>query len=77
MSDGNIENLTYRDRCCLSNSNPVLGARHFSTGKKCFLKKMLVMVRKANYYTICKEFQVLGSLHAHCFLWVVNACCFC
>ena len=27
MSDGNIENLTYRDRCCLSNSNPVLVAR--------------------------------------------------
>ena len=44
MSDENIENLTYRVRRCLSNSNPVLVARHFSTGKKCFLKKMLVMV---------------------------------
>ena len=25
------------------------------------------------YYAICVEFQVRGSPHAHCFLWMVNA----
>ena len=44
MSNENIESLAYRERRCLSNSNPVLVARHFSTGKKCFLNKILVMV---------------------------------
>ena len=25
------------------------------------------------FYTICVEFQVRGSPHVHCFLWMVNA----
>ena len=28
---------------------------------------------KSKYYAIRIEFQVHGSLHVHCFLWVVNA----
>ena len=28
---------------------------------------------KTKYYAIHIEFQVCGSLHVHCFLWVVNA----
>ena len=64
MSQEEIENLTYRDRCCLLKSNPALVARHFQHHGQ---------LEKTKYYAICVEFQVRGSPHVHCFLWVTTA----
>ena len=40
-----------------------------------FFKEIVVdgPLGKTKYYAIGVEFQVRGSPHAHCFLWVANA----
>ena len=75
MSQEDIENLTYHDRCPLLNSNPVLVARHFQYRVEFFFKEIVVdgPSGKTKYYAICAEFQVRGSPHVHCFLWVASA----
>ena len=75
MSEEDIENLTYHDRCHLLNSNPVLVAKHFQYRVEVFFKEIVVdgPMRKTKYYTIGLEFQVRGSPHVHSLLWVTNA----
>ena len=75
MSQEEIENLTYHDRCCLLNSNPVFVARHFQHRVEVSFKETVVdgPLEKTKYYATCVEFQVRGSPHVHCFLWVTNA----
>ena len=60
LSEEDIRNLAYHQRCQLLNSNPVLVARHFQYRVEVFFKEIRV------------EFQVRGSPHMHCFLWVMN-----
>ena len=39
LSEDEIQDLSYQDRCKLLNKNPVLVARYFSLDLRCFLKK--------------------------------------
>ena len=75
MSEEDIENLTYHDRCHLLNSNPVLVAKHFQYRVEVFFKEIVVdgPMGKTKYYAIGLEFQVRGSPHVHSLLWVTNA----
>ena len=75
LSDLDIINLSYQDRCNLLNSNPVLVARHFQYRVEIFFKEIVINspLGKTKYYVIRVEFQVRGSPHIHSFLWMVNA----
>ena len=75
MSDEEVNNLSYFERCELLNSNPVLLARHFQYRVEAFFKEILMKgpLGKILNYAIRVEFQVRGSPHVHCFIWVENA----
>ena len=62
MSEEDIENLTYHERCRLLNSNPVLVVRHFQYQVEVFFKEIAVdgPLGKTKYYAIRVEFQVRG-----------------
>ena len=42
LSEDNIKNLSYQDRCRLLNSNPVLVAKHFLYRVEVFFKEIIV-----------------------------------
>ena len=75
MTDKEINELSYMERCEILNSNPVLVARHFQFRVETFFKIIVVNgpLGKVNYYAIRVEFQFRGSPHIHSFLWVLNA----
>ena len=75
LSEENLKNLSYQDRCRLLNSNPVLVAEYFYYQVEVFFKEIIVdgPLGKTKYYAIRLEFQVCDSPHAHYFLWVFNA----
>ena len=75
MSEEDIENLSYHDRCHLLNSNPVLVARYFQYRVDVFFNEIVVdgPLAKTKYCAIHVEFQVHGSPHVHCLLSVGNA----
>ena len=75
LSDEEIANMSYLDRCDILNKNPVLLARHFQYRVELFFKTILIdgPVGKTVYYAIRVEFQLRGSPHIHSFLWVLNA----
>ena len=72
MSEEDIDNLTYLDRCRLLNSNPILVARDFQYRVEVFFKEIVVdgPLGKTKYYAIRVKLQIRGSPHVHCFLWV-------
>ena len=60
--------------CRLLNSNPVLVAKHFQNQAEFFFKGSVVDGPLGKIqYTVCVDFQVHGSPHVRCFLWVDNA----
>ena len=75
LSDEQINELSYFDRCKYLNFYPVLLARHFQYRVESFFKEIVVNgpLGKVTYYAIRVEFQVRGSPHIHSFLWVLNA----
>ena len=75
LSEAQINNLSYFERCSYLNINPVLLARHFQYRVEVFFKEIVVdgPLGKVTYYAIRVEFQVRGSPHIHSFLWVLNA----
>ena len=75
ISDEEIDNLSYNDRCKILNSNPILLARHFQYRLETFFKEIVVdgPLGKTTYYVIRIEFQLRGSPHSHNFLWILNA----
>ena len=70
-----VWNLSYHGRCRLLNSNPILVARHLQYQVEAFFKEIVVggPFRKIKKHVTDVKFQVCGSPHVHCFLWVVNA----
>ena len=64
MSEEDIGNSTYHDRCCVLNSNPVLVARHFQCWVEVFFKEIAVdgPLGKTKYYAIQKETLVAEPL---------------
>ena len=74
LSEDEIQDLSYQDRCKLLNKDPVLVARHFQFIVDMFFKEIILdgPLGKTKYYVIRVEFQVRGSPHIHSFLWIVN-----
>ena len=75
LSDDEIKNLSYEERCKYLNTNPVLVARHFQYRVQVFFKEILLdgPLGKTEFYVYRVEFQVRGSPHIHSFLWIKNA----
>ena len=75
LSQDDISNIDYFQRCEILNSNPVLLARHFQYRVEVFFKEIIIdgPFGKVKYYAIRVEFQFRGSPHIHSFLWVINA----
>ena len=74
MSDAEIANMTYNEKCKMLNSNPVIVAKHFQYRLECLFKDVFLgcgdPVGKILYDAIRIEFQFRGSPHAHCFIWI-------
>ena len=72
LTDDQIQNMNYEDRCRYLNMNPVFVARHFQYRVETFFKEILLngSLGKVKYHVIRVEFQVRGSPHVHVFIWV-------
>ena len=72
LSEEELKNLSYQERCNLLNNNPV--ARHFQYKVKVFFKEIILdgPLGKTKY-AMRIEFQERGSPHAHLFIWIFNA----
>ena len=75
ISDQELKNLSYQERCNLLNNNQVLVARDFKYNVKVFFKEIILNgpLGKTKYYTIRIEFQERGSPHVHSFIWIFYA----
>ena len=60
ITDDDIENLTYADRCKILNQNPVLLARQFQYRVELFFRTIVIHgpLGKTLYYAIRVEFQL-------------------
>ena len=74
LSNEEISNMSYENRCLYLNKNPVFVARHFQYRVETFFKEIILNGPLGNvkYHVIRVEFQVRGSPHVHVFLWIVN-----
>ena len=75
LSQEQVDNLDFFERCAYLNLNPVLLARHFQYRLEAFFTTIVLngSLGKVTYHVMRIEFQVRGSPHVHCFLWVLNA----
>ena len=75
ISDEEVDEMPYHERCDTLNKNPVLVARHFQYRVEMFFKIIVLdgPLGKTQYYAIRVEFQVRGSPHIHSFIWILNA----
>lgn len=75
ITDDQINELSYFERCQYLNLNPVLLARHFQYRVEVFFKEIVVngQLGKVSYQAVRVEFQLRGSPHIHSFLWILNA----
>ena len=77
MSDAEIAELTYDEKCRMLNSNPVVVAKHFQYRLECLFKDILLgscdPIGKILYDAIQIEFQFQGSPLAHCFIWIKDS----
>ena len=74
LTENEINDMSYADRCKYLNMNPVFVARHFQYRVELFFKEIVLNgpLGKVNYHVIRVEFQVRGSPHVHVFLWIEN-----
>ena len=74
MSDAEIANMTYNEKCRMLNSNPIIIAKHFQYRLECLFKDVLLgcgdPVGKILYDAIRIEFQFRGFPQVHCFIWI-------
>ena len=73
LSEEELKNLSYEDRCSLLNNYSVLVARHFQYKVEVFFKEIIIdgPLGKTKY-AIRIEFQKRGSPHVHLFIWILN-----
>ena len=73
MTDEEIENLSYNEKCSLLNLNPVIVAKHFQHRVETFFKDVLLSnakpIGQIVYYALWIEFQMQGSPHLHSLIW--------
>ena len=69
LSDEELKNSRYQERCNLVNNNPVLVARHFQYKVRVFFIEIIFdgPFGKLKYYGIRIEFHERGSPHMHFF----------
>ena len=74
ISDEEVDEMSYHERCDTLNKNPVLVARHFQYRVEMFFKIIVLdgPLGKTQYYAIRVEFQVRGSPNIHSFIWILN-----
>ena len=74
LSDEELKDLSYQERCNLLNNNPALVARHFQYKVEVFKEITLDgPLGKTKYYAIRIEFQERGSPHVYSFIWIFSA----
>ena len=75
ISDEEVDEMLYYDRCDSLNENPELVARHFQCRVEMFFKIIVLdgHLGKTQYYAIRVEFKVRGNPHMHSFIWISNA----
>ena len=75
LSNEQLKNLSYQERCNLLNNNLVLVARYFQYKVEIFFKQIILdgPLQKTKFYAIRIEFQEMGSPHVHSFIWISNA----
>ena len=77
LSDEEISQKSYSDRCKLIRENPVLCALHFKHRWEAFLRNFLLAkpypLGHIQDYFARIEFQARGTPHIHIFLWIANA----
>ena len=75
LTDDDIKNMCYQDRCDTFNKNPVLEARHFLYRVEDFSKEIVLNgpLGKTRYHAIRVKFQARGSPQIHPFIWVLSA----
>ena len=73
MTDDQIENLSYDQKCSMLNLNPVIVAKHFQHRVESFVKHVLLSsvkpIGEIIYYALRIEFQMRGSPHLHALIW--------
>ncbi|XP_060571765.1 uncharacterized protein LOC132729947 [Ruditapes philippinarum] len=76
LTDKDIDNMPWEERCRWIRNNPVTTARHFDYKVQQFFK-LIIQKNKAlgnvTDFFIRTEFQQRGSPHVHCVLWVKDA----
>ena len=75
ISDEDINQMSYLDRCDTLNKNTVLVVKHFQYRVEILFKTIILNgpFGKTNYYAIRVEFQVRGSPHVQSFKWILNS----
>ena len=75
ISDEEVDEMTYHERCDTLNKNPVLVARHFQYRAERFFKIIVLdgPRGKTQYYAIRVKLQVRESPHMHSFIWILIA----
>ena len=73
ITDEEIDDLSYNEKCSLLNLNPVIVAKHFQHRVETFFKDILLSntkpIGKIVYYALRIEFQMRGSPHLHSLMW--------
>ena len=76
LTDEEIENLSYNDKCSMLNLNPVIVAKHFQYRVETFFRDVLLSsakpIGKIVYYALRIEFQMRGSPHLHALIWTAD-----
>uniref|UniRef100_A0A1X7VH10 Helitron helicase-like domain-containing protein n=1 Tax=Amphimedon queenslandica TaxID=400682 RepID=A0A1X7VH10_AMPQE len=76
-TDEQVKNLSFEERCYLVKQNPIAAARHFHYRLNCLFNDFLTSSANPfgvlQDYAVRVEFQLCGSPHAHCVLWIKDA----
>ena len=73
LTDDQVKNMSYNERCSMLNLNPVVVAKHFQHRVETFFTEILLSklnpIGKIVYYALRIEFQMRGSPHLHALIW--------
>ncbi|XP_078619175.1 uncharacterized protein LOC144886422 [Branchiostoma floridae x Branchiostoma japonicum] len=77
LTDDDVKNMSWEQKCKWLRSNPVTAARQFNHRLNLFFKEVIGgqchPIGELQDYMIRIEFQARGSPHAHTILWMKNA----
>ena len=77
ISDENVKNMAYEEKCKLLRQNPVTAGCQFDHRLQAIFRDVLISKKaplgKVVYYFQRTEFQLRGSPHCHAVLWIEDA----